>query len=163
MFIPDPGSEFFHPGSASKNLSILNKKNCFYALRNNIRIRNTDQYFPVQEWTVLQVSEFPDFRIWQGEDDTGRAAGALCGSRASCCQHPDENIRRQEGQGQEKTFQGTVTFSTLIYLGFLYFYLLATSLWFLLIGVVMESGAWSTVIRCRDKHFLFFLGSNLWA
>ncbi len=26
MFIPDPGSEFFHPGSASKNLSILTQK-----------------------------------------------------------------------------------------------------------------------------------------
>ncbi len=42
MFIPDPGSEFFHPGSrisgqkdpgsASKNLNIFNAKNCFYAL-----------------------------------------------------------------------------------------------------------------------------------
>ncbi len=47
MFIPDPGSQFFHPGSrakkipdpgsASKNLSIFNAKNCFYALGNMIR------------------------------------------------------------------------------------------------------------------------------
>jgi hypothetical protein len=48
MFIPDPG--FFHngsririfsipdPGSASKNLSILTPKNCFYALGNMIRV-----------------------------------------------------------------------------------------------------------------------------
>jgi hypothetical protein len=42
MFIPDPGSEFFHSGSriqgqndsgsASKNLSIFNPKNCYKAL-----------------------------------------------------------------------------------------------------------------------------------
>ena len=42
-WIPDPGSEFFpswmwDPGSASKNLSILTKKNGFSALRNMIRI-----------------------------------------------------------------------------------------------------------------------------
>ena len=42
-WIPDPGSEFFpsrmlDPGSASKNLSILTKKNGFSALRNMIRV-----------------------------------------------------------------------------------------------------------------------------
>ncbi len=42
-WIPDPRSEFFpsrmlDPGSASKNLSILTKKNCFSALRNMIRV-----------------------------------------------------------------------------------------------------------------------------
>jgi hypothetical protein len=46
MFIPDPGSDFFHPGSrvkeipdpgsVSKNLSIFNPKNCFLALGNMI-------------------------------------------------------------------------------------------------------------------------------
>jgi hypothetical protein len=34
MFIPDPN--FLHPGSASKNLSILTQKNGFLALRNMI-------------------------------------------------------------------------------------------------------------------------------
>ncbi len=29
---------FFHPGSASKNLSILTQKNCFLALRNMVRV-----------------------------------------------------------------------------------------------------------------------------
>ena len=42
-WIPDPGSKFFpsrilDPGSASKNLSILTKKNGFSALRNMIRV-----------------------------------------------------------------------------------------------------------------------------
>jgi hypothetical protein len=42
-WIADPGSEFFpsrmlDPGSASKNLSILTKKNGFSALRNMIRV-----------------------------------------------------------------------------------------------------------------------------
>ncbi len=41
--IPDPGSKFFpsrvlDPGSASKNLDILTKKNGFSALRNMIRV-----------------------------------------------------------------------------------------------------------------------------
>jgi hypothetical protein len=29
LFIPDPGFEFFHPGSASKNLIIVYPINCF--------------------------------------------------------------------------------------------------------------------------------------
>ena len=42
-WIPDPGPEFFpsrmlDPGSASKNVSILTKKNGFSALRNMIRV-----------------------------------------------------------------------------------------------------------------------------
>ncbi len=36
MFFPDP--TFFHPGSASKNSSILTKKNGFQALENMIRV-----------------------------------------------------------------------------------------------------------------------------
>jgi hypothetical protein len=53
--IPDPGSEFFHPesrikqvpdpGSASKNLSIFNPKNCFYALGNMIWVFIPDSEF----------------------------------------------------------------------------------------------------------------------
>jgi hypothetical protein len=46
-WIPDPGSEFFpsrilDPGSASKNLSILTKKNGFSALRNLFRVSILD-------------------------------------------------------------------------------------------------------------------------
>jgi hypothetical protein len=39
MFIPDPGSEFFHPGSgsASKSLSIFYPKHCLKPLGNMIR------------------------------------------------------------------------------------------------------------------------------
>jgi hypothetical protein len=55
MFIPDPGSEFFHPGfrikkdsgSASKNLRIFNPKNCFKALGNMIRILSFYRTQPV--------------------------------------------------------------------------------------------------------------------
>jgi hypothetical protein len=37
VYPSDPESEFFHPGSASKNLSIFSPKNCFEAFGNMIR------------------------------------------------------------------------------------------------------------------------------
>jgi hypothetical protein len=56
MFIPDPGSDFFPsripgpnffpPGSASKNLSILTPKNGFKALGNIIRVVHSGYRIP---------------------------------------------------------------------------------------------------------------------
>jgi hypothetical protein len=56
MFIPDPGSEFFHPGSrnldpgslfASKNLGIFNPKSC---LGNMARDVHPDFFFHPGSW-----------------------------------------------------------------------------------------------------------------
>ncbi len=50
MFIPDPGSDVFHPGSASKNLSILTQQKWFLSSRKYdpgclSRIPDPDPYF----------------------------------------------------------------------------------------------------------------------
>jgi hypothetical protein len=77
MFIPYPGSEFFHPGSgvqgeidyrsgsAYKNLSIFNLKICFYALGNMIR----DVHFGSgSRVMIFYLSRVPDLGVKKSLD-----------------------------------------------------------------------------------------------
>jgi hypothetical protein len=56
MFIPDP--TFFHPGSTSKNLGILPKKNCLSS-PNMIQIVNADPDTEIFAHPGSRVQKYP--------------------------------------------------------------------------------------------------------
>jgi hypothetical protein len=65
--ILDPGSEFFHPGSPLKNLSILTKKMVSQALGNMIRVVHPGSRIPDPDPDFLH---FPDHG-YRGQKGTG--------------------------------------------------------------------------------------------
>jgi hypothetical protein len=75
MFNPDPGSEFFHPGSrvkkipdpgfgsTSKNLSIFNPKNCV------LSSRKYDSGYSNRIWILMfYPSRIPDLEVKKAPD-----------------------------------------------------------------------------------------------
>jgi hypothetical protein len=68
--IQDPRSELFHPGSALKNLSILNPpKNCFSALGIMIRVVHPGSQIRI---LIFCTSRIPDLGIQKGPDPGSR-------------------------------------------------------------------------------------------
>ncbi len=76
---PDPN--FFHPGSASNNLSILTQKNCFLALGNMIRVVHFGSSILI---LTFYPSRIPDPGVKKKAPDPGSRSATLARYLSVC-------------------------------------------------------------------------------